>query len=167
MLASSILENFQVQAQIQNPWITLLPVPRVPDRIMLIQDSSSTTSCYITRDYFMSLKGPCQLQVLQSRHNSPSAGHFGFNKIMELISRDFWWPQMWKTVKDYVTTCDTCSRCKIPRHQPYELLQPLPIPETPWTSISMDFIVDLPKSKSFDSVFVVVDWLTKMAHFVP
>jgi hypothetical protein len=83
------------------------------------------------------------------------------------ISRDFWWPQMWKVVKDYVTTCDTCSRSKIPRHQPYGLLQPLPIPETPWTSISMDFIVDLPKSKSFDSIFVVVDRLTKMAHFVP
>jgi hypothetical protein len=74
---------------------------------------------------------------------------------------------MWKTEKDYVTTCDTCSRSKIPRHRPYGLLQPLPIPETPWTSISMDFIVDLPKSKSFDLVFVVVDRLTKMAHFVP
>jgi len=81
--------------------------------------------------------------------------------------QNFWWPQMWKTVKDYVTTCDTYSRSKIPRHRPYGLLQPLPIPETPWTSISMDFIVDLPKSKSFDSIFVVVDHLTKMAHFVP
>jgi hypothetical protein len=72
-----------------------------------------------------------------------------------------------ENLKDYVTTCDTCFRSKIPRHWPYELLQPLLIPETPWTSISMDFIVDLPKSKSFDSVFVVVDRLTKMAHFVP
>jgi len=74
---------------------------------------------------------------------------------------------MWKTVKDYVTTCDTCSGSKIPRHRPYRLLQPLSIPKTPWTSISIDFIVDLPKSKSFDSVFVVVDRLTKMAHFMP
>jgi hypothetical protein len=112
-------------------------------------------------------KGPCRLRVLQSRHDSPSAGHFGYNKTMELISKDFWWPQMWKTVKDYVTTCDTYSRSKIPRHRPYGLLQLLSIPETPWTSISMDFIVDLPKSKSFDSVFVVVDYFTKMAHFVP
>jgi len=112
-------------------------------------------------------KGPCQLQMLQSRHNSPSMGHFGYNKTMELISKDFWWLQMWKTVKDYVTTCDTCSRSKIPCRRPYRLLQPLPIPETPWTCISMDFIVDLPKSKSFDSVFVMVDRLTKMAHFVP
>ena len=74
---------------------------------------------------------------------------------------------MWKTVKDYVTTCDTCSRSKIPRHRPYGLLQPLRIPETPWTSISLDFIVDLPPFKTFDSIFVVVDRLTKMAHFIP
>ena len=112
-------------------------------------------------------EGPCRLQVLQSRHDFPAAGHFGFNKTMELISRDFWWPQMWKSVKEYVTTCDICSRSKIPRHRPYGLLHPLPILEKPWSSISMDFIVDLPPSKGFDSIFVVVDRLTKMAHFVP
>ena len=112
-------------------------------------------------------EGLCRLRVLQSRHDFPAAGHFGFNKTMELISRDFWWPQMWKSVKEYVTTCDICSRSKIPRHRPYGLLHPLPVPEKPWSSISMDFIVDLPESKSFDSIFVVVDRLTKMAHFVP
>ena len=86
---------------------------------------------------------------------------------MELISRDFWWPQMWKTIKDFVLSCDICSRSKNPRHRPYGLLQPLPIPKRPWSSISMDFIVDLPPSNSYDSILVVVDRLTKMAHFVP
>ena len=74
---------------------------------------------------------------------------------------------MWKSVKEFVTMCDICSRSKIPRHRPYRLLRPLEIPKKPWTSISMDFIVDLPPSKGFDSIFVVVDRLTKMAHFVP
>jgi hypothetical protein len=73
---------------------------------------------------------------------------------------------MWKTVKDYVTTCDIYSRSKIPRHCPYGLLCLLPIPKKPWSSISMDFITDLPSSKAFDSIFVVVDRLTKMAHFM-
>jgi hypothetical protein len=86
---------------------------------------------------------------------------------MELISRDFWWPQMWKSVKDYVTTCDICSHSKVPRHQLYGLLRPLSIPKKPWSSISMDFITDLLSSKAFDSIFVVVDRLTKMAHFMP
>jgi hypothetical protein len=74
---------------------------------------------------------------------------------------------VWKTVKDYVTTCDICSRSKVPRHCPYELLRPLPIPKKPWPSISMDFITNLPSSKAFDSIFVVVDRLTKMADFIP
>ena len=112
-------------------------------------------------------KGPTRLRVLQSRHDFPAAGHFGYNKTLELISRDFWWPQMWKDVKEFVLSCDICSRSKNPRHRPYGLLQPLPIPHRPWSSVSMDFITDLPPSNSFDSIFVVVDRLTKMAHFIP
>ena len=102
-------------------------------------------------------EGPCRFRVLQSRHDFPLAGHFGFNKTIELISKDFWWPQMWKLVKEFLTTCDICSHSKIPRHRPYGLLRPLEILEKPWTSISMDFIVDLPSSKGFASIFVVVD----------
>ena len=68
------------------------------------------------------LEGSCQLRVLQSQHDFLSAGYFGFNKTMELISKDFWWPQMWKSVKEFVTTCDICSHSKIPRHRPYGLL---------------------------------------------
>jgi hypothetical protein len=71
---------------------------------------------------------------------------------------------MWITLKDYITTCNICSRSKAPRHRPYELLRPLPIPKKPWSSIS---ITDLSSSKAFDSIFVVVDRLTKMAHFMP
>lgn len=111
--------------------------------------------------------GPTRLRVLQARHDFPAAGHFGFNKTLELISRDFWWPKMWKDVKEFVLSCDICSRSKNPRHRPYGLLQPLPIPCRPWSSVSMDFITDLPPSNSFDSIFVVVDRLTKMAHFIP
>jgi hypothetical protein len=69
--------------------------------------------------------GLCRLQVLQSRHDFLAIGHFGFNKTIKLISRDFWWPQMWKSVKDYVTTCDICSYSKVPRHRPNGLLLPL------------------------------------------
>ena len=74
---------------------------------------------------------------------------------------------MWESIKEFVIMCDIYSRSKIPRHRPYGLLRPFEIPRKPWTSISMDFIVDLPPSKGFDSIFVMVDRLTKMAHFVP
>ena len=74
---------------------------------------------------------------------------------------------MSKSVKEYVTTCDIYSTSKVPRHGPFRLLHPLQILEKPWSSISMDFIVDLPLSNDFDSIFVVVDCFTKMAHFTP
>jgi hypothetical protein len=64
---------------------------------------------------------------------------------------------MSKTVKNYVTTCDICSRSKVLCHCSYGLLRPLPIFKKPWSTISMDFIIDLPSSKAFDSIFVVVD----------
>ena len=62
-------------------------------------------------------------------HDLLIIGHFGFNKTMELISRDYCWPQMWKSVKEFIGSCDVCARAKIPRHRPYGLLHPLLVPK--------------------------------------
>jgi hypothetical protein len=105
--------------------------------------------------------------ILVHCHDDPAAGHFGLQKTFELVSRSFYWSGMRQLVKKFVLSCDTCQRNKSPRHKPYGLLQSLPIPETPWSSISMDFIVQLPPSNGFTSILVFVDRLTKMAHFVP
>ncbi len=72
---------------------------------------------------------------------------------------------MIKLLQEYVKSCDTCARSKAPRHRPFGLLQPLPIPSRPWGSIAMDFITDLPTVRAKNSILVVVDRLTKMAHF--
>ena len=61
----------------------------------------------------------------------------------------------------------TCYREKMPRHHPYGLLEPLPIPRMPWQSIALDFITDLPVSKGFDVILTIVDRYTNMAHFLP
>lgn len=105
--------------------------------------------------------------ILAHCHDDPAAGHFGLQKTFELVNRTFYWPGMRQFVKTFVSSCDTCQRNKSPRHKPYGLLQSLPIPETPWSSISMDFIVQLPPSNGFTSILVFVDRLTKMAHFAP
>jgi len=76
-------------------------------------------------------EGEARLRVLQASHDFLAAGHFGYNKTLELISRDFWWPQIWKAVKDFVQSCDICSRSKTPCHRSYGLLQSLPIPGQP------------------------------------
>jgi hypothetical protein len=75
-------------------------------------------------------------------------------------------------VKSYVSTCDLCSRGKAPRHAKHGELAPLPVPSGPWKSVSCDFVVELPPSRTpdgqtFDSILVYVDRFTKMAHFVP
>jgi hypothetical protein len=85
---------------------------------------------------------------------------------MELVSLYYLWPQLWKYVKEFVGSC-VCVRVKNPHHHPYELFQPLPIPSTPWSLISMDFIIDLPLPNSFDSISMVMGYLTNMAHFIP
>ncbi len=74
---------------------------------------------------------------------------------------------MRKFVNQYVDHCDTCARIKPTRHKPYGLLKPLEIPKRPWQSISMDFVTGLPESNGHDAILVVVDRLTKMAHYIP
>ena len=70
-------------------------------------------------------------------------------------------------VRDYVASCTMCAQAKSARHKPYGKLKQLPIPTRPWSSISMDFIEQLPASKGFSAILVVVDQLTKQAIFIP
>src|SRR5260221_1902903 len=70
-------------------------------------------------------------------------------------------------VKDYVASCATCTHAKSPRHKPYGKLKQLLMPSRPWSSISMDFIEQLPASKGFSAILVVVDQLTKQVIFIP
>src|ERR1700733_7468290 len=74
---------------------------------------------------------------------------------------------MEQTVHDYCDTCDVCMRAKGRKHKPYGLLLPLQTPKRPWSSIGMDFVVELPESSGMTGVLVIVDRFTKMAHFVP
>src|SRR5258708_11740876 len=70
-------------------------------------------------------------------------------------------------VKDYVASCATCAHAKSPRHKPYGKLKQLLIPSRLWSSISMDFIEQLPASEGFSTILVVVNRLTKQPIFIP
>jgi hypothetical protein len=108
-----------------------------------------------------------KLRILHENHDSKVAGHFGQFKTAERMKQNFYWPKMDDDARDYVRSCDTCQRDKVSRHRRYGLLQPLDIPYRPWTSISIDFITALPESDGFTQIWVIVDRLTKMAHFIP
>lgn len=105
--------------------------------------------------------------VLVECHDSISGGHSGFFRTYKRVSSFFYWEGMRNAVKQYVEACEVCQRQKYSTLAPGGLLQPLPIPTQVWQDISMDFISGLPKSKGKDTIFVVVDRLTKYAHFYP
>src|SRR6266705_5384900 len=87
--------------------------------------------------------------------------------MLALIHCKYTWPCIQTFVKDYVSSCTSCVRAKVPRHKPFGLLKQLPIPKCPWNSISMDFIEQLPPSSGFTSILVIVDCLSKQCIFVP
>ena len=107
-------------------------------------------------------------QILYECHDSPSAGHPGIRKSYAHVRRHFYWPGLHKQVHDYVLNCQKCQVNKAERLKAGGLLQPLEIPKGKWESISMDFIVGLPNtSRGHDSIWVIVDRLTKMCRFIP
>jgi len=108
-----------------------------------------------------------KVQVAMECHDSKVAGHFGRDKTLELMKRNYYWPRMEDWVREYVKTCTTCQRTKTQRHAKYGRLKPLDIPYIPWTHISMDFITDLPEVTGYSKIWVIVDRFSKMAHFIP
>ncbi|KAJ9510305.1 hypothetical protein QJQ45_015781 [Haematococcus lacustris] len=107
-------------------------------------------------------------KVIYTMHDTRSAGHLGMTKTLEQVTRWFTWPGVSEDVKSYVRSCHSCQVNKSSAKKPAGLLQPLPIPERPWDSVSMDLIVKLPASgpNKYDSILVFVDRLTKMVHLV-
>jgi len=80
----------------------------------------------------------------------------------------YWWYGLKRDVAEYVAICDTCQRVKAERQRPVGLLEPMEIPEWKWEEVGMDFIVGLPQTqKGYDAIWVIMDRLTKVAHFIP
>ena len=107
------------------------------------------------------------LKILQQYHDSPLAEHYGVAPTQALISQHYKWPGLAAAVESNVRCSDTCGRNKVVRHAPFGLLSPLPIPSRPWSSVSLDWITDLPPSQCHDAILVIVDRLTKQTIFIP
>ena len=106
--------------------------------------------------------------LLREHHDTAIAGHLGMDKTADYLGRTFYWPNLQKDVRDYVTSCPSCIANKASNRRPLGLLQPLPIPERKWEQVTIDLITQLPKSKAgHDAILTCVDKLTKMIHLVP
>ena len=121
---------------------------------------------YYMNRLFIPLNEDLLTEIAKGCHDSKVAGHFGQEKTIELVTRNFYWEKLADWINDYVRSCDECQHNKSPRHTKYGLLQPLEVPYAAWTSISVDFITQLPESQGKTQIMVVVDRFTKMAHFI-
>jgi hypothetical protein len=107
-------------------------------------------------------------KILSEAHDVPTSGHMGEWKTLARISPHFYWPNMRKTVHEYINKCESCQRNKPTNQLPQGLLQSLEIPDTRWQTVTMDFITKLPVTESDnDTIVVFVDKFSKMVHYAP
>jgi hypothetical protein len=107
-------------------------------------------------------------KIMDEAHCSRYSIHLGTNKMLEDLKKNFWWTRIKQEIAKYVFECDTCQRVKADYVRPARNMQPLSIPEWKQEKFCMDFIVGLPRtSRCHNSIWVIVDCLTKSGHFIP
>ncbi|KAD6454275.1 hypothetical protein E3N88_08981 [Mikania micrantha] len=112
--------------------------------------------------------GDIMSRILDEAHKSCYSIHPGATKMYQDLRKDYWWPGMKFNVMQYVNKCLTCAQVKAEHQKPYGYGQPLEVPEWKWEHITMDFITKLSlTAKRHDAIWVIVDRLTKRAHFLP
>src|SRR4051812_11054056 len=113
-------------------------------------------------------EGDLREVIMKEAHDSKLSIHPGSTKMYQDLKHNFWWTHMKRDVALYVSQCDMCRRVKAQHQKPAGLLQPLEIPEWKWDHIEMDFITGFSLSqKKNNAIFVVIDNLSKVAHFIP
>jgi hypothetical protein len=120
------------------------------------------------KDHLMVLKDfELRRKIMDEAHCSWYSIHPGTNKMYQDLKKNFWWTRMKWEIAKYVSECDTYRRVKTGHLRPTRNLQPLSIPEWKWENIYMYFIVGLPRTScGYNSIWVIVDCLTKLAHFI-
>ncbi|KAK3574387.1 hypothetical protein QTP86_006576 [Hemibagrus guttatus] len=148
------------------PSIIIAPVTwDLMDEIQREQQSEPTPpGCPPTKHYVPS---NLRIRVLQWVHTSLCSGHPGISRTLRLTQNSFWWPSMVKDVATYVKSCSVCAQSKTPKELPSGLLQPLPIPQRPWSHLSIDFVTDLPPSNGFTTILVIIDRFSKACQLIP
>ncbi len=106
-------------------------------------------------------------KVLKHVHALPSSGHPGITATIHLLQNRFWWSTLSQDVSRFVQQCKTCNIQKSSRLLPAGLLQPLPLPQRPWSHIAIDFITDLPPSDGHTTILTVIDRFSKACRLIP
>ena len=112
--------------------------------------------------------GGLKRDVIGEAHSSSYAMHPGSTKMYKTLKEHYWWNGMKKEIASFVSSCLTCQQVKAEHQRPMGKIQLLPIPVWKWEKITMDFVIGLPRTqRQYDAIWVIVDRLTKSAHFLP
>nr|GFA55813.1 putative reverse transcriptase domain-containing protein [Tanacetum cinerariifolium] len=138
-----------------------------PGKANVIADALSRKERFKPRRVRAMIGGIRKL-IMDEAHTSRYSVHPGADKMYYDLKDLYWWPSMKRDIAEYVNKCLTCSKIKAEHQKPSGLLQQPKIPEWKWEKITMYLVTKLPKSRSGnDVIWVVVDRLTKSAHFLP
>ena len=105
--------------------------------------------------------------MIRWAHTLPSSGHPGIDRTVRGLRGKYWWPTVAKDVRLYVSSSSVCAQSKAPMHLPRGKLQPLPVPQRPWSHLSVEFLTDLPPSQGNTTFLVVVDRFSKSCRLLP
>ncbi|KAL0162325.1 hypothetical protein M9458_041721, partial [Cirrhinus mrigala] len=106
-------------------------------------------------------------RVLSEVHSVPSSGHPGIEATLHLLNNRYWWPTIRSDTINFIKSCTACNTAKVPRRLPAGLLQPLPVPQRPWSHLAIDFVTDLPPSNGYTTILSVVNRFSKACRFIP
>ncbi|GJX70027.1 putative reverse transcriptase domain-containing protein [Tanacetum coccineum] len=133
----------------------------------IFETRSDGIQCFEGR-IWLPLFGGLRDLIMHESHKSKYSIHPGSDKMYQDLKKLYWWPNMKAEIATYVSKCLTCAKVKAEHQKPSGLLQQPEIPEWKWEKITMDFVSGLPRTPSgYDSIWVIVDRLTKSAHFLP
>ncbi|KAI0493304.1 hypothetical protein KFK09_027580 [Dendrobium nobile] len=157
----SLQELYASDKDFSEPWLLLSSSPPVPCKDFSIRHN------YLFKGNLLCIpESSWREYLIQELHSGGLAAHAGRTKTLEQLQRRFYWPHITRDVIRFVERCPICQQCK-GTSQNTGLYMPLPVPNSIWEDLSMDFVLGLPRTKrSADSIMVVVDRFSKMAHFL-
>ncbi|GJZ82809.1 putative reverse transcriptase domain-containing protein [Tanacetum coccineum] len=131
-------------------------------------ENKEDRSLYFMDRIWVPLVGDVRMVIMDEAHKSRYSVHPGADKMYHDLRDMYWWPGMKRDIAMYISRCLTCAKVKAEHQRPSGLLQQPEIPKWKWDRITMDLITKLPRSRSgYDKIWVIVDRLTKSAHFLP
>ncbi|GJR70909.1 putative reverse transcriptase domain-containing protein [Tanacetum coccineum] len=132
-----------------------------------LEPRADGTMCLNNRSW-LPRYGDLRALIMHESHKSKYSVHPGSDKMYQDMKQLYWWPNMKADIATYVSKCLTCLRVKAEHQKPSGLLVQPAIPQWKWENITMDFVTKLPRTQSGnDTIWVIVDRLTKSAHFLP